>query len=582
MMKTILRPLPVLLLITINTFAQENPGLQIETNTHLEKIRKIASDAAGKYVLSCSDDKTARLWDATNGKLLKIYRVPFDSKTGKLLACSISPDAAIIAVGGETDFGEKGAYRVYIFDAQTESIIQNIKDLPETINDLAFSPNGKWLAISLWGNKGVEIYNAQTWELSKKLEGYEAPVYSMCFNATRNEFLTVSFDGMLRLYNNDFNLITQADCDVDKQPVSVACNNTGNLLAIGYNRPTYPEIRDAKTLALLYQLPVPDSEGLAGKLKEVCFSSSGNLVYGNANYYKYNELGNAVYFTRVWKNNGKEKFIDRPVALSSISAMKPISKNRIAFTADYPEIGVMNDSGIVIWHNRSVKMNYNFMDSHFGINNTGNEIAFDSYDQNLYTFDIIKRSMALQTNDSSRFEFPANHNGSTSVAEYRNADMPVVNKIPLSYIIGRYERGICADVSNDGKYVCIGTNNTLHLVTDSTEQIWKIPLLQTITAVNISGNGKLVAAMFSDGMIRWYSMKNGRQLLTLFLHPDKKQWVLFTPAGYYDASPGTEQFLLSIKADDPDKEPGFHPQSDFKKEYYRPDMINRIFKDMAP
>ena len=38
------------------------PLLRIEAGMHTATIRRIATDAAGRVALTCSDDKTARLW----------------------------------------------------------------------------------------------------------------------------------------------------------------------------------------------------------------------------------------------------------------------------------------------------------------------------------------------------------------------------------------------------------------------------------------------------------------------------------------------------------------------------------------
>ncbi|MGB2704358.1 MAG: hypothetical protein WBC81_11875, partial [Chitinophagaceae bacterium] len=47
------------------------PILRIETGMHSSGTIKISTDAAGKYLLTGSYDKTARLWDASTGTLSK-------------------------------------------------------------------------------------------------------------------------------------------------------------------------------------------------------------------------------------------------------------------------------------------------------------------------------------------------------------------------------------------------------------------------------------------------------------------------------------------------------------------------------
>ena len=68
---------------------------------HTAIINNIDNDTAGKYILTSSWDKTAKLWDATSGDLLQTFRVPTGhGNEGMLYAGAISPDGSRIAVGG--------------------------------------------------------------------------------------------------------------------------------------------------------------------------------------------------------------------------------------------------------------------------------------------------------------------------------------------------------------------------------------------------------------------------------------------------------------------------------------------------
>jgi hypothetical protein len=62
-------------------------------------------------------------------------------------------------------------------------------------------------------------------------------------------------------------------------------------------------------------------------------------------------------------------------------------------------------------------------------------------------------------------------------------------------------------------------------------------------AVNLSGDGRLAVAAFGDGTLRWYRLRDGAELLALFLHADGARWVLWTPEGFFTASPGGETLI---------------------------------------
>ena len=46
-----------------------------------------------------------------------------------------------------------------------------------------------------------------------------------------------------------------------------------------------------------------------------------------------------------------------------------------------------------------------------------------------------------------------------------------------------------------------------------------------------------------DGTIRWLRMEDGTEILALFLLPDRKNWVAWTPDGFYAATPGARTML---------------------------------------
>ena len=82
----------------------EQPFPVLETGMHTAVINRFAVDRAGRYGVSASDDKTARVWNLADGRLLQTLRVPLgENQEGQLAAVAISPDGERVAVGGWTD-----------------------------------------------------------------------------------------------------------------------------------------------------------------------------------------------------------------------------------------------------------------------------------------------------------------------------------------------------------------------------------------------------------------------------------------------------------------------------------------------
>src|SRR5262245_58141773 len=57
------------------------PLPRLETGMHTVSIDRIATDAAGRWAVTASHDKTARVWEVASGRQLAVLRPPQDSAT---------------------------------------------------------------------------------------------------------------------------------------------------------------------------------------------------------------------------------------------------------------------------------------------------------------------------------------------------------------------------------------------------------------------------------------------------------------------------------------------------------------------
>jgi len=96
-------------------------------------------------------------------------------------------------------------------------------------------------------------------------------------------------------------------------------------------------------------------------------------------------------------------------------------------------------------------------------------------------------------------------------------------------------------------------------------------------AVNFSADGRLVVAVHDDGTIRWYRAADGRELLAVFPHADRKQWVAWTPDGYYAASPGAETLVgWHVNSSDRSGPNAWYTAQRFRESFHRPDIIRGV------
>jgi WD40 repeat protein len=238
--------LPALLFAVVTTpsaIAQlsEQPMLVVDPGMHTAEIKDLAVDAAGRYAVTGSMDKTVRVWSLTDGKLLQTIRMPAGpDDIGKIYTVAMSPNGDLVAAGGwtmlSTDAQEDS---IYLFETRTGKMSARIAGLPDVTNTLAFSSDGRYLAAGLWGRSGLRVYdrNGQWTEVFRDTD-YGDGIYGLAFAPDDGRLATTSEDGNLRLYDPDFKLVLTLR-RATHEPFGIAFSPDGTMLAVGYYPATF-------------------------------------------------------------------------------------------------------------------------------------------------------------------------------------------------------------------------------------------------------------------------------------------------------------------------------------------------------
>ena len=106
----------------------DRPVLAVDPGMHTAKIWSQAVDAAGRFAVTGSDDRTVRVWSVADGKLLRTLWIPVGPENvGAIYAVAISPDGATIAAGGWTERIQGDYYPIYIFDRESGNLISPLR-----------------------------------------------------------------------------------------------------------------------------------------------------------------------------------------------------------------------------------------------------------------------------------------------------------------------------------------------------------------------------------------------------------------------------------------------------------------------
>jgi WD40 repeat protein len=550
------------------------PQLVLSPGFHSVMIRRVSASADGTRLLTSSDDKTARLYDG-EGRLLRVFRVPRgEGNEGKLYSCALSSDGALAAIGGYTGWDFESACSVFIYDTSSGALLRRIGAMPSSINGMAFSPPSSGpilLACSFGGSNGVRIYDPATGAELFRDASYGSDCYCVAFSPYTPNFAVSSYDGAIRLYKrsgSSCGLVQKAETKSGSQPFSLAFGKSKatNLLAVGYSDSTAIDVYNVSSSGLAYAYS-PDKKGFDnGNLSKVAFmqapDGSLRLVAGGS----YGPSDQCPLI--VWEDAGRGA--RRSLSIGSrdtIRDIQSIEDGSLLVGGADPFLTRLNTDFKQLFTFTSPLADFRDIGGSFALSQDGTEVSF-SYKvggKESAGFSLAAREL------TSASKLGVLDVTSLDIRDWKNNYKPTLKDSPI--VLKQYERSRSLAIAPDKKTFLLGTDWNLRCYSAEGKPLWSIASPGSAWGVAISGDGRLGAAAYADGTIRWYRMDTGAELLAFFPHTDKNRWVAWTPSGYFMASSGAEELIGWHVNNGLDRPPDFYPASRFRSAYYRPDVV---------
>jgi WD40 repeat protein len=563
--------LAVALMSAGSVFGQTTaPILRVETGMHTTLIRRVVVDAARNRLITASDDKTIRVWQMPEARLLQILRVPMDEgHEGQLFALAASPDGTTVAAAGWTGWEWEARGSIYLFDIATGELTKRFGGLNETVSAMAWSPDGQYLAVGLQSRGGFRVLRADSGAVVATDPQYNDKLQDIHFSA-EGRVVTVALDGLMRLYAPpDYRLIGRKVSPGGTKPNTVRFSPSADLIAIGHIDTPTISVVSGRDLSLQYQAV---TDGIADQVNfmSVVWSSDGNFLYAGGDF-----RGSGLNPLYRWPDAGRGRPERIPLIRNRITEIQQMADGQIAFAAEDPAIGIVAPDGRIAAFRGPDIVNFSSarIDVHVSADAAVVEYPLASA---RHSFSVLGGGDQLTTAEPAVPVFPPRLSApGVEILDWKDAYKPTINGVVPQ--LDDYEMSRSYAIAPDGQRVLLGTEWAVRLLDLQAKEIWSRSLPAVAWAVNVSRNGQMAVAALSDGTVRWYRMRDGREIVDYFPHGNGIDWIAWTPDGYYTSSVNGDNYIGWHLNRGKDLAPDFYRAVQFDRILYRPDVLAETF-----
>jgi len=184
-------------------------------------VNSVAFSSDGRQIVSGSDDKTIKLWDASTGSLIRT----FSGHTYFVTSVAFSPDGRQIVSGSNEG-------TIKLWDASTGSLIRTFLGHSEGLSSVAFSPDGRQILSGSWDNT-IKLWDASTGSLIRTFLGHSEGVLSVAFSPDGRQIVSGSNEGTIKLWDASTGSLIRTFTGHTRGVSSVAFSPDGRQIVSG-------------------------------------------------------------------------------------------------------------------------------------------------------------------------------------------------------------------------------------------------------------------------------------------------------------------------------------------------------------
>lgn len=553
--------------------------LQIDVGSHGAAVRRLAIDVARDWVVSASDDKSARVWRLGSGEALHTLRVPIGpGEQGRLYGAAIHPQRGEVVVagtglaplpGGAT---EATAHVYTLADGQWRASFRLCRC---EVKRLAWSPDGQWLIAGAAGaERGVHAFDAQ----GRPAGHYatQGDVYGLSVHAS--QLLATDMSGRLLAFALDAAGLGAPRVlpSPGPTPVSVSHSPDGRRAVVGHLSAQAPAIVDLAAGRTVRTLEPRESGLDAGQLMTVAWSPDASRVWVGGRKARGRD-----YLLWAFDADTGEAQAGAPVATDSILDLVPLPSGRVAFASFDGSWGVLDGRGgqgvAAISPQRKSALAGAQSTSALLTGPDGTLVSWQLGSGERLQFDLrLRRLSKVETGvgRGARLRQGGAFSAEVQVADARGFYTGFYRLAGREIRLEPGETARAATFVPGSTDVFVGTSRALQRVDASGQVLWRrLPGAEINALVYAGAAGERIITTLSDGTVRWWDAASGEQLVAALALPTG-QWLAWTPEGYFDASAGGDSLAGWLVRPPGSARVEHHLLARFRTAFRRPDLVD--------